>query len=95
MLLLLCSSAEAVDVLCGYCTALLRGWNAQIQHGRSAGVAWPREARLLLTDSGGWATGGGFDGFIKALGAAGWAVDRVALGQGSRRLAWGTALRSE
>lgn len=40
--------------------------------------------------------GGGFPAFVAALAAAGWAVDRLTLLQGSARLAWGPAeLRSD
>ena len=103
---LLRQGADAADLLAGYCAALLLAWSARLPQQAAAWPAaaqlaladvdaWlaggQQRARSRAAGGGAPADGGGFPGFVAALEKAGWAVDRLALLQGSARLAWGPA----
>lgn len=96
VLLLLREGAAPDDVLQGFCVALMRGWNQQMQQqeGAAEQAQWPPEAQLALAKSTTWAVAvAGFPAFCQALARAGYAIDRVSLSQGETRLLWGEEVR--
>ena len=97
---LLRQDAGPADALEAYCAALMLAWGAAL--GRRPVALWPTGAQRVLTDVPAWLSGdcgdgggGGYEAFLAALAAEGWALDRAALLQGPSRLAWGGDLRTD